>query len=189
MKVRPGPPSRLRWTTGDVLNGNQVFVFTGPPLRVSYSGCRYNKIVFVKEDAQFEAFLDAVSARFRDIVWANPEIYKPGATSAFKFELVPLNNAEDGELLKCRLLTVRYPDLVDPSKYTQVASTQFYTDAGLLVAPTEVVSNATIVPVFQVGYFREGDRFKLYLTCIKGKYQESAIAAARDYDIDDDPMA
>lgn len=184
--MRPGPPSRLRWTTGEILNGDQAFVFTGPPLRVSYSGCRFNKLVLVKDNEHFNTFLDAISDRFREIVSASPELYKPGASFQFRFEFVPLNAAEDGDLLKCRLLTVRYPDLVDPSKYTQVASTQFYTDAGILVSPTEVTSNSTITPVFQVGYFREGDRFKLYLTCIKGKYQESAVAAARDYELDEE---
>ena len=164
----------------------QDVVFTGPPLRVTYGGCKWNKICFNmdSEAEDFRMFLQQLSHFIYNVICANPSKYKTGAQNSNRFtwdEEIFLKTSSDPNIysdeLKCRLSTYRdheastendsinYVDLVDTYLYRRDEQS----DIALRVEPYEISAGTTIIPVFRLGYIRNNDRFSLTLTLLKGQ--------------------
>lgn len=162
------------------------FVFTGPKMRVAYSGCRWNQLVFSVDDSgevqEFGAWLDDLNKVFKNVICASPDKYKPGSkVSNFTFKDSLIQQSSDPNLyppeLRTRLSTYRVPggenDLVDADL--------FKIEDGHYVSlfPGEITAGSYVIPVFKVNYFRNGTNFGLNMTVIKARVWLNDLSANR----------
>lgn len=194
-----------QWVRGTIRYKTKTDVYrelvvTGPKMRVCFSGCKWNRVVFAmpKEGEecdpsvkQFRNWLATVVKRVKDTVWESPETYKPGCkiNSRFTFD-DPVKPSSDPdkypEELRCRLSTVRRE--MTAAEREENANDAFFdqssdhietVDADLFtitdgnkvpVDPTTVMSHSYMIPVLRIAYSRHGDRFGLVLTITKAQY-------------------
>ena len=172
----------------------QDFVFTGPKLQVTYSGCRWNKIHFNMDDqtTDFRNFLNSLSKTVNDTVWMNPGKYKQGAMNSSRFlwdhDMLIKPSSESGQYmiksssefnqypdeLKVRLSTHRDYETSEPDTAFDIVDTYLYavdeaSNINMEVKPEEIQAGDTILPVFRASYMRNIDRFYLVLTLLKGE--------------------
>lgn len=150
------------------------FVITGPRLRVCFSGCQWDRIVFAMPGAAnpavygFERWLRALSETVRAAIWNSPDTYKPGAKSNARFVfddvIAPASDPIYPDQIRCRLSTHEEPSgrVVDADLFCQ--------EDGMNVAvePGDIQAGWEIVPVIRVGYHRVGEKFGMTLTLVKG---------------------
>lgn len=184
-----GQPAQ--WVRGYMRLGTQDFIVTGPKMRVCYSGCRWNKLVFCLNGAAdpevyaFERWLHEVNAVFRSHVEAMPERFKPGAKTAtrFLFDDDYIKPSSDPAMypdeLRCRLSTHRQMVVdqtsADGAPYQDVVDTHlFKVDAGLFegVEAGDIKAGMEIIPIIRISYYRNIERFGLALTVLKGQVFE-----------------
>lgn len=163
--------------------GSQDFIITGPKLKVTYSGCSWNKIVFNMDDsvAEFGCFLRQISSIVRGHIMKTPSKYKQGAVNDARFTwdetmLIKPSREPDkySDELRCRLSTFR--DMVSSSEdesTIEIPDTYFFKEMAdgttYPVLPDEICGGDSIVPVFRLSYGRNINRFFLILTLLKGK--------------------
>jgi hypothetical protein len=139
-------------------------------MKVVYSGCRYNSIVLTPTD-DLEQWLHAVDGSLREAVNGDPQKYKvnPRNVPTFtNFIVQPANNPDVyPDELRCRLATTRTGTEIDD----RVITTSFVDQSGNDVAPQDIWSGGTILPIFKLSYYKQGDDFGLQLTLIKGMYE------------------
>lgn len=208
-EARDGSPSP-QWVRGSLRVRDEAstspvlldFTVTGPRLRVCYSGCRWNRIVFALTGAanadvySFERFLAKVSEHVKAQVWAQPGRYKPGAQTSTRFVMDDdyIKVASDPSMypdeLKSRLAVVRRADPSSETGYAEDITTQFYRDGGEDVAPHDIKAGMVVIPIFRLSYYRNVERFGLVLTVVKAKVVEDALASASslDWTVDEDLM-
>lgn len=186
---------QLPWVRGQVRTQYsdgimREFVVTGPKMRVCFSGCNWNRIVFAMNGAAdhnvyaFERWLRSVAERVRSDIWWDPPKFKPGSVtnSRFTFDEDFIKPSSDPSLypdeLRCRLSTRRVrPEAIDPNVETSVvedivdADLRLYQENGsddIVVDPKDIVAGSYVIPVIKISYYRNGERFGLVLTLIKG---------------------
>lgn len=164
------------------------FVFTGPQLRVTYSGCSWNKIVFNLHptnptEQHFQQFLVEISKQVNDVIMSSPSKFKPGATNNVRFhwdqEMLVKTSADSSmytDELKCRLSTYRDGTVSGSMSNSEVdvltsVDTYFFKrmedGTQYPILPDEIQGGDYAIPIFRVGYGRNVDRFFLTLTVLK----------------------
>lgn len=157
------------------------FVVTGPKLRVLYSGCRWNRVVFAVDTGDIlEPWIRSVAHKVETIIWTSPELYKPGAKTSnrFMFDLDAIRPSSDPLLcpdeLRMRLATYRKDSEENPDDQVDVVNAHLFmiNEVGqeVNIAPSDVQGGGYIVPIFRISYFRNIERFGLTLTLLKGMY-------------------
>lgn len=146
-------------------------------MRVCYSGCRWNTVVFAMDDNQteFEDWLYKVFQALEDTVKLDATFYKvgPRGTPTFtKFIVQPSSNPElYAPELRCHLSTSRVDMTTEPINTAYLINTV----TGQPVEPQQVVSGSYMRPIFKLGYFKEGDNFGLTLTVLKAECEPNPI--------------
>jgi hypothetical protein len=139
-------------------------------MKVVYSGCRYNSIVFTPTH-EFETWLHAVDGALREAVNGDPQKYKvnPRNVPSFSSFIVQPSSNPDmyPDELRCRLATVRTGENIDDRQVT----TTFVDETNKVVEPSDIWSGGVVVPIFKLSYYKQGDDFGLQLTLLKGLYQ------------------
>lgn len=141
-------------------------------MRVVYSGCRWNTMVFAMTNGQqeFENWLYQTWTSFQDMISRDPVRFKVGRNGALFTNFI-VTPSTDPEIypneLRCRLATRRMPN----GEYTVLTSIQ--TLGGDLVESTDVWANSHVTPIFRLGYYKDGDEFGLQLTVLKALYEPS----------------
>jgi hypothetical protein len=170
--VSPNLPVGVR-ARGSLRNKNTgtEIIFTGPTMRVVYSGCKWNTIVFCMDSSQieFENWLSDIWDTFQQIVRSDPAKYKVAFRSGPGFPAFIVTPSTDPEIypneLRCRLAT--YRDM----KGEQVCSAVLLNaQSGQPVEPTSIWSGGMVTPIFKLGYYKNGDNFGLTLTVLRADY-------------------
>lgn len=146
-------------------------------MRVCYSGCRWNTVVFAMDDnqAEFEDWIYKVHSNMETSVKADPQFFKvnPRGTATFGgFIVQPSNNPElYPPELRCRLSTSRVDMSAEP------VNTAYLMDAASNqpMEPHQVTSGSYMTPVFKLGYFKDGDNFGLTLTVLKAVCEPNPV--------------
>jgi hypothetical protein len=146
-------------------------IFTGPRLKVCYSGCRWNTVVFAVDESQteFEDWLYKVFQTLEDSVKADPPTFKVNPRNHPTFSQFIVQPSSNPDLyapeLRTRLATRRPDPMSEPvnAAHLMDATTQIKVD------PTNIKSGSFMRPVFKLGYYKEGDNFGLTLTVLKAE--------------------
>lgn len=152
-------------------------VFTGPRLKIVYSGCHWNTVVFCMDDSQaeFTNWLNECWEWFKDTVSADPVRFKVNGRHGPQFSTFIVTPTRDPELypdeLRCRLATGRRANDDMDAPVTAVIECK-----GEKVDPTQVWSGGFMTPIFKMGYYKDGDEFGLTLTVLKAEYEPSMYA-------------
>jgi len=158
-------------------------VVTGPRMKVCFSGCNWNRIVFAMNGAAdpnvyaFEKWVRQVADRVRTAVWSDPGKYKPGAISSSRFTfdedfIKPANDpARFPDELRCKLSTRRETDM-ESGETEEIIDADLFTidDNGEEAAfdAKDIISGSFVVPVLSFRYYRTGERFGLNVVVLKG---------------------
>lgn len=141
-------------------------------MRVVYSGCNWNTVVFTMDNnqIQFENWLAETWKWFQETVRADPIKYRsarkdPGFTD---FIVTP---SRDPEMypneLRCRLSTTRLNDTDVCTAVIECNNEQ--------VDPSQVWKGSHMTPVFRLNYFKDAmDNYGLQLTVLKAEYEPSS---------------
>lgn len=77
--------------------------------------------------------------------------------------------------LRCRLATTGRGD----EAYSVAAL--YDTSTGMEMDASEIMANGFFVPVFRVGYYKDGDTFGLQFTVLKGEYERPLVTATNHH--------
>jgi len=179
------PPYERANTMNAWVRGNLRFtdtygddvVITGPKLRVCFSGCRWNKIVF-SEDAEgtFKQWLKQVGEYVERVIEASPDLFKPGAKTSARFTF-------DHEVVKPSSDPTKYPDEIRARLSTHRIALDDGTfqdipdciilknDSEDFVEPCDVAAGGYMIPILKLSYFRNLDRFGIVMTMLKALYE------------------
>jgi hypothetical protein len=143
-------------------------VFTGPRMKVVYSGCQWDTIVFAMDDdtRDFEAWIERGYARLQEIIKSDPAKFKCTRRIPL-FSKSLITESSDPALypnqLRCRLAVKR-----DKEGNKIVTSVLLQED--LPTTPANIWGGGWMLPIFSMGYYKDGDEFGLSLTLLKGGY-------------------
>jgi hypothetical protein len=191
------------WARGNlrlcVPNGQyEPFVVTGPRMRVLFGGCRWNKLVFAMDhnDPACVAFVDwigKVSDRVKYNIWNVPDKFKPGSKTNARFVF-------ENDIFKTSTEPGIYPDEIrtridsrrvvveGASETVDVPQVDFYKMgydySREKVEAHEIRSGGFIIPLISIAYFRNGEKFGLSLTILKGLYQPPEIKNRQNMELD-----
>lgn len=175
-------------------------VVTGPKMEVTYSGCRWNKLVFSHdmentEMGLFVEWLSALMNYLEPIILAEPDVFKPGTKSGqrFVFDKSIIKNSNKPNLymdeLRCRLATKRVDQgngMAEDQPITQLIVVD-ESGAETFIDPADIRAGSSMIPIFRVGYSRNNDIFEIQLTLLKARYfpVEQGTHSFMDYTFDD----
>lgn len=185
------PKSTLsQWVRGAIRERgpgySRDFIITGPKLTITYSGCKWNKLVFNADSSSstqsFIAFLEAVDDHFWQSICTNCDKYKPGAKTSARF-------THDGEVVKPSSDPSLYPDEIRTRLSSKRQQADINGDIQYLdvvdavltnvstlenVEPSAIKAGGSIIPVIKFSYYRNIEKFGLVLTVLKGVYYPPA---------------
>jgi len=176
---------QAQWVRGAIkertADGLRDMVVTAPKMRVCFSGCNWNRVVFAMNGAadqqayQFEQWLYTVAEKVKSSIWADPGSFRTGAVSSarFTFDDDFIKPANDPALypdeLRCKLSTKRIKegdvdiDVSDADLFTQDE------DGSLSpILPANILAGSHIIPVIKLSYYRYGERFGIQLHILRG---------------------
>lgn len=158
-------------------------VVTGPKMKVCFSGCNWNRIVFAMDGGMdsdvhhFEAWLRGLANHVKTTIWADPGKYKSGAISASRFTfdddfIKPANDpTKYPDELRCKLST-RRETAIDSGETEEIVDADLFTISSdgeeVAVDYQSIMSGSYVVPVMSFKYYRNGERFGLNVTVLKG---------------------
>lgn len=160
------------------------FTITGPRLRLCFSGCRWNKMVFAmvgiadEEAYRFQRWLGELAQVVENTIWQQPERFKPGAKSSSRFtfdhDLVKPSSdpASFPDQLSCRLSSHRQQRLDQSGEYDEIVDADlFRVEDGIPIKmdPSEITAGSYVVPIIRFNYFRNIDRFGITATVLKAQ--------------------
>lgn len=170
----------ITWARGSIRDNdfNEIIV-TGPRMPVLYSGCRYNNVVFsvrgpIDEPTYaFEGFLHKVLSHVEYSVSASLEKFRPGlknvALLQFDRDFIrPSSYSADSPNELRVKLAIKRGEIDENGEIVDVIETPFVDELGANVDPQEITSGSEIVPIMRIGYYRNGNKFGLNLTMLKG---------------------
>jgi hypothetical protein len=140
-------------------------------MKIVYSGCKYNSIVFVADESQTEFlnWLDSVQSSLSHAIAADlegmqfktvPAKFNPIITPSSNPDLYPNE-------LRCRLSTMQRGFDINQ----QVITTAFINDLdNKSMLPELIRARGDLLPIFKLGYYREGENVGVQLTLLKGLY-------------------
>ena len=180
-----------QWVTGGIrydtpFNVSRVFTVTGPKLKICFGGCNWNRIVFAMnggggnpEVGSFERWVHMLADHVRITIWADPGKFKPGAlsNSRFQFDADYIKPATDPsrypDEMRCRLSTRR-----ESSPFGETPGTVDIVDADLFmidadnsqipIKASDITAGSEIIPILKFTYYRNGERFGLNATVLRG---------------------
>jgi hypothetical protein len=170
----------ITWARGSIRDSdfNELLV-TGPRLPVLFSGCRFNNTVFSirgpeDEPSQaFENFLHAVLSHVESSVSSSTEKFRPGlknmALLHFDRDFIRPSSysADSPNELRVKLL-VRRGEVSEEGEVVDLIETNFVDEHGNSIDPLDITAGSEIVPIIRIGYYRNGNKFGLNLTMLKG---------------------
>jgi hypothetical protein len=171
----------INWARGSIRDGdfNELLV-TGPRLPVLFSGCRYNNIVFSirgpgedEPSYAFETFLHKVLSHVESTVSASVEKFKPGLKNAallqFDRDFIRPSSYSSDMPNELRVkLAVKRGETDEHGEVVDMIETSFVDEHGNSIDPNDISSGSEIVPIMKIGYYRNGNKFGLNMTMLKG---------------------
>lgn len=171
----------ITWARGSIRDDDfNELIITGPRLPVLYSGCRFNNVVFSirgpgVDDAShaFEAFLHKVLTHVETSVSAGLEKFKPGLKNAallqFDRDFIRPSSYSSDMPNELRVkLAIKRGEVDEHGEVVDMIETVFVQEDGTAVDPEEITAGSEIVPIIKVSYYRNGHKFGLNLTLLKG---------------------
>lgn len=171
----------ITWARGSIRDNDfNELIITGPRLPVLFSGCRYNNVVFSirgpgedEPSHAFEAFLHKVLSHVEATVSASTDKFKPGLKNAalLQFDrdfIRPSSYAPDLPNELRVKLAVRRGGVDEHGEVVDMIETIFHDEEGKPIDPEDVHAGSEIIPIMKIGYYRNGNKFGLNLTMLKG---------------------
>lgn len=181
-----GRQGQSQWVRGSIRHSNydhvlRELVVTGPKMKICFGGCNWNRLVFAmstesQDVVDFRSWLGHLGHHVKASVWAEPGKFKPGAISSsrFTFEEDFIKPANDPtrypDELRCKISTRRevgldgtMVDVADANFFTTDASGESYP-----IEPHQITSGSYMIPVIKLSYYRNGEKFGLNATVLKG---------------------
>lgn len=171
---------KSQWVRGSIRSrGNdgilRDLVVTGPKMRITYGGCKWNRIVFTmngQEDPhvyEFERWVDSVQDKLNKKVCLEPAKYKPGAVNASRFSFdSAVKPSSDPSMypdeLRCRLST-RPSTSADEDDAIDSEFVDPFRDP---INPADITPGSYMIPIVKISYNRNIEKFGLVLTILKG---------------------
>lgn len=183
-----GKDKMKQWVYGNIRNRFQddisrEFVVTGPKMKICYSGCNWNRIVFAMNGVanppvyHFERWVRQLADKVKSSIWSDPPKYKNGAVGnlRFIFDDDYIKPASDPSMypdeLRCRLSCKRVP-ADDGVGFKELPDVDLFirTENGdePVTDLTEIRSGWYMVPVLKFSYYRNVERFGLVITVLRG---------------------
>jgi hypothetical protein len=176
-----------QWVRGSIRhryydNYLRDLVVTGPKMKVCFSGCNWNRMVFAMNGAAdenvygFERWMRLLADRVKTAIWADPSKFKPGAISASRFAfdddfIKPANDpAKYPDELRCKLSTRREGSSDGTTVIDIVDADLFTIDSNGHESPIkaeDILAGSHVIPVLRFNYYRNGERFGLNATILK----------------------
>lgn len=171
----------ITWARGSIRDQDfNDLIVTGPRLPVLYSGCRYNNVVFSirgpgedEPSHAFECFLHKVLSHVESSVGSQLEKFRPGLKNAALLQIDrdfirPSSYAADMPNELRVKLAVKRGEVDEHGEVVDMIETVFVDQEGSPIQPEDITSGSEIVPIIRVGYYRNGNKFGLNLTMLKG---------------------
>jgi hypothetical protein len=204
LRVLPPLESRdksISWARGSIRDKDfNELVVTGPRLPVLFP-VRFNSVVFSirgpgADDPSyaFECFLHKVLSHVEATVSSNVEKYKPGLKNAALIQvdrdfIRPSSYAIDMPNEFRVKLSVKRGHIDDAGEVVDKIDTVFVDEDGNSIDPDDVSSGSEIIPILKIGYYRNGNKFGLNATMVKGlvypntKKQRSVDFSQLEFDL------
>jgi len=171
--IPPNLPAgvRCRGNLRDKISQRDI-VFTGPRMKVVYSGCQWNTIVFAMDDntKDFETWVERGYKRLQDIIKADPAKFKCTRRIPL-FSKSLITESSDPLMypnqLRCRLAVKGDKD------GNKIVTSVLLQDSDP-TTPARIWGGGWMIPIFSMGYYKDGDEFGLSLTLLKGEYTPPA---------------
>lgn len=150
---------------------NREAVFTGPEVKVLFSGCKYDSLVVEDGDHLFREWMQTVHNSLEEIINLDPAFFKCSNTRPPSFENVimqpSLNPSLYGDKIVFRLATQRTgPDIND-----QKVVAAFVDKDGNDVPPASIKRGGLVVPIIKLCYYKGFmDTYSLQMFVLKGLY-------------------
>lgn len=192
----------ITWARGSIRDQDfNELIVTGPRLPVIFSGCRYNNVVFAirgpgadDPSYSFETFLHRVLSHVENSVGHSVEKFKPGLKNAalLQFDrdfIRPSSYSADSPNELRVKLSVKRGEVDEHGEIVDMIDTVFQDEHGNSVDPESISSGSEIVPIVKIGYYRNGNKFGLNLTMLKGlvyhntKKRKSIDLAQLEFDL------
>lgn len=171
----------VSWARGSIRDQefNELIV-TGPRLPVLFSGCRYNNVVFSirgpgADDPSyaFECFLHKVLSHLENVVSSSPDKFKPGLKNSalLQFDrdfIRPSGYSADMPNELRVKLAIKRGEVDEHGEIVDIIETIFQDEEGVEIDPASITSGSEIIPIIKISYYRNGNKFGLNLTMLKG---------------------
>lgn len=173
-------------------------IVTGPRLPVRFAGL-YNKITFSVRGPgtddpshEWENFLGRVLAYLEDEVRKSPEKFRPGlknlALLQFDNQFYHPSNysTELSEDYRIKL-SIKKGEIDENGESVDMIDTIFLNEEGNKLSIDDIYQGSEIIPMVRIGYYRNGNKFGLSTTLVKGLVFPAPKRARIEYeDIDFD---
>lgn len=191
----------ITWARGSIRDSDfNELIITGPRLPVLFSGCRFNNVVFSMHGPSdepsyaFETFLHKVLSHVENSVSGNVEKFKPGLKNAalLQFDrdfIRPSSYSADMPNELRVKLAVKRGEISEQGEVVDMIETVFVDEEGNGIDPESISSGSEIVPIIKISYYRNGNKFGLNMTMLKGlvfpnlKRRKSLDLAQLEFDL------
>jgi hypothetical protein len=155
-------------------------------MKVVYSGCQWNTIVFAMEEGteEFQEWIELGYQKLQEIIKADPAKFKcTRRMPLFSKSLITESELYPNQL-RCRLS-------VRGDKEGNRIATSVLLQNNEPITPAKIWGGGSMTPIFSMGYYKNGDEFGLSLTLLKGEYTPPAYTpiTASDWIPDTDSNA
>lgn len=170
----------ITWARGSIRDNDfNELVVTGPRMPVLFSGCRYNNVVFSvrgptdEPTHAFEAFLHKVLSHVESSVSSSLDKFRPGLKNAallqFDRDFIRPSSysAESPNELRVKVL-IKRGEVDEHGEVLDMIATPFEDENGNSVDPDSISAGSEIIPIIRIGYYRNGNKFGLNMTMLKG---------------------
>jgi hypothetical protein len=176
----------ITWARGSIRDSDfNELLITGPRLPVLFSGCRFNNLVFSirgPEDEPshaFECFLNKVLSHVESTVSASVERFKPGLKNPtllqFDRDFIRPSSYSLDMPNELRLkLAVKRQQVDENGETVDMIESVFVAEDGTSIDPQDIRAGSEIIPIIRISYYRNGNKFGLNLTLLKGMVYPSA---------------
>ena len=170
----------VTWSRGSIRDKDfNELIITGPRLPVLFSGCRFNNVVFSMRGPEdemaydLEGFLHSVLSLVETAVSANPDKFKPGVKNAALLQydrdfIRPSSYSPDLPNEMRVKLAVRRNHVDEDGEVVEFIESVFVDEYGAEIQPSDIMSGSEIIPIMKVSYYRNGNKFGLNMTLLKG---------------------
>lgn len=170
----------ITWARGSIRDNDfNELIITGPRMPVLYSGCRYNNVVFSirgptdEPTHAFEAFLHKLLSHVESTVSSALDKFRPGLKNAalLQFDrdfIRPSSYSADSPNELRVKLAIKREEVDEHGEVLDMIMTPFEDENGNRIDPDDITAGSEIVPIIRVSYYRNGNKFGLNLTMLKG---------------------